>query len=155
MALFIAEVTLVFHMINSNTCLELFWSLSLIVNHIRNLWVVLAGQQQMNCTHAVRTTRSLSGTCWPVRPVWLSDCQRTFTPLTYTGSPKPLVARNRPRRRSLSWPALMASLYILHGLISEFTHQIIMSVLLFIQWTATYLGSEVVFQSYLYMEMFV
>lgn len=88
-------------------------SLFLTANHIRNLWVVLAGPQQMSYTHAVRTTRSSSGTCWPVRPLWLSNCQKTFTPLTYTGSPKPLVARNRTRLRSLSLPALMASLFIL------------------------------------------
>lgn len=89
------------------------WLVSLTAGHIRNLWVVLAGPQQMSCTHAVRTTRFLSGTCWPMRPAGLSNCQRTFTPLTYTGSPKLLVARNRPRLRSLLSPALMASLFIL------------------------------------------
>lgn len=125
---------------------HLIWSLSLIVGYIRNLWVVLAGPHLMSCTHAVRTTRSSSGTCWPMIPVWLSGCQRTFIPLTCTGSPKPLAARNRPRRRSLYSPALMASLYILyflHGLVSEFTPHINMSVLfhkLFIQSTATYMG---------------
>lgn len=70
---------------------------------------MLAGPHQMSCTHAVRTTRSSSGTCWPTRQLWLLNCQKKFTLLTFTGSPKPSAERNRTKMRSLSSPALMAS----------------------------------------------
>ena len=66
----------------------------------------------MSCTRVVRIIRSSSGTCSTMYPIWLSDCQRTFTPLTYIGSPKLLVAKNRRRLRFLSSPAPMASLYV-------------------------------------------
>lgn len=79
--------------------------------YIRSLWAVLAGRQQMSCSHAATTTRSSSGTSWRARLLWFSNCRTTYTPLTCTGSPKPSVARNRPKPRSLSLPAVMASLF--------------------------------------------
>lgn len=84
----------------------------LTTDHLKSLWVALAGPQQMSCTRAVRITRSWSGTCWPTRQVWWLNCQKKFTPLTFTGSPKPLAERSRIWMRSLSSPALMVSLDI-------------------------------------------
>lgn len=79
-------------------------------DHLKSLWVALAGSQQTSCTRAVRTTRSWSGTCWPTRQAWWSSCQTNFTLLTFTGFPKLLEERSKIWMRSLSSPAPMVSL---------------------------------------------
>lgn len=91
--------------------IHLLGSLSLTADHIRILWVVLAGLQQMNSTRAVRIIRFSDGTFWLTRRHLLSNCQKTFTPLTFTGFPKLSVARNRIRQRYSSLPAAMVRFY--------------------------------------------
>lgn len=100
---------------------------------------MLGGLQQMNCTLAVRIIRSSNGTFWPMRPRSLSNCPKTFTPLTSTGYPKLLGARNRTRQRYLFLPAVMVSFYIIQKMmaaaykvhVSVFMKQLLTSKLLF------------------------
>lgn len=91
--------------------IHLLGSLSLTADHIRILWVVLAGLQQMNSIRAVRIIRFSDGTFWLTRRHLSSNCQKTFTPLTFTGFPKLSVARNRIRQRYSSLPAAMVCFY--------------------------------------------